>query len=396
MLAPLYLCALLAGTFVTMRSLPTMYAHVVLLICGLISFWYILLFYGIGQGTEILTPFRVIIVLSGLIVIAGLACIHLFYATSVVWIWARRALFPALGVLVLGLSFLDPTSATQNIHSLSTNATSTFWSFTWYLQFALLGVMLMSLALGQGRASASPVVNIWVFHLFLGTAMFALVFAFGFVRIPYRLGWGDSGNRIATIILPILLCASLSWCVVLSQRDPLARTRSSRKGLPLLFGVLCTATIVLALLPIVTRLLPSLNQATYARVIEADSFYPGYEFEQALDNSCKRDSTYTASFGGGPRTIVLELAHRPDISKVSLCFYPKQHFTDFALLFSQDGDVWTKFYDAQSIARQRPIVYGNIWVLDDLDIEDMQFFKLEYRASEGRDRMLLRGLSLLK
>ena len=43
-----------------------------------------------------------------------------------------------------------------------------------------------------------------------------------------------------------------------------------------------------------------------------------------------------------------------------------------------------------------PIVYGNIWVLDDLDIEDMQFFKLEYRASEGRDRMLLRGLSLLK
>ena len=394
--APVYLCAFLAGAFVTMRTLPARFSQAVLVIAGLISVWYILLFYGIGQGTEILTPFRVIIVLGGLAAISGLAWLHWFFTTSPLWTWGRFALFPALWAIVLVLCLLDPAAGMQNIRNLSINTTSSFWSYTWYLQFPLLGAMLIGLGLRKNRPELSPALNLWVFYLFFGTAMFVLVFAFGFVRIPYRLGWGDSGNRIATIILPVLLCASVAWCVWLSQKDPTKVKGSPQTGMLYLSCAMVIGAIFLAMLPIVSRYVPSANQATYARVIQADNLYPDFAFEQALDNSCGLDDTYTAARGSGPRTIVLELDRRPSISTISLCFYRKQHFTDFALLSSQNGETWDSLYDTQSPAGNMPTLNGNVWVLDGLKTGPIGFFKLEYRASQGQNRFLLRGLRLLK
>ena len=155
--------------------------------------WYLRMIQSGGTG-EILSPARVVVLL-----VAIAAPIVLISTTRLAILRQHTAALStgaATAVLILVAVIKPDGTAVSTAHLISNLSVSGLWGVVWWLVLPLAGVLAIA---------APPIRNEkpWLIVL-LGFAV--LIVVLGAVRdFPYRLGFGDSGNRMATHILGLAI-----------------------------------------------------------------------------------------------------------------------------------------------------------------------------------------------
>jgi hypothetical protein len=163
---------------------------------GFLSLWYLYLLWNIGDGSKILDPEKTLVLIGTLIIFGLLVGISESK-------WIKRFLLPNLPVIMLGslvvlLIFMVIQKPNHMMLSAWIMIKNLFesggWGITW-LVFVFLLVILLP----------GPRVP-WEGLFFFGISSFiAMLLALVYFRNPFRLGWGDSANRMLTHILPVIV-----------------------------------------------------------------------------------------------------------------------------------------------------------------------------------------------
>ena len=158
--------------------------------------WYSYLYYRMGEGTKILNPERTMIIIGSLFVLG------LFVLLSERE-WIKRLVLPhfpkimlgALLLILLVMFILKPKPMIDSVYfSIMNMLAYGWWGITW-LVFSI--VFVISLA-----GLRVPFEELFFYGI---SCFFSLLLALSYFRNPYRLGWGDSANRMFTHILPIVV-----------------------------------------------------------------------------------------------------------------------------------------------------------------------------------------------
>lgn len=158
--------------------------------------WYLYLLLEMGQGTKILDPGKTLLIIGTL---AAFGCLVLLSELK----WIKSLVLPHLPKVMLGtllvllvvMAILKPNHMILSVWIIINNTLEAGgWGITWLI-FGFLLVLSM----------AGPRLP-WEEIFFVGISSFvALLLALVYFRNPYRLGWGDSANRMLTHILPIII-----------------------------------------------------------------------------------------------------------------------------------------------------------------------------------------------
>ena len=158
--------------------------------------WYLYLLARMGEGTYILNRERTLVIIVSLIALALLVILSELKSI-------KRYLLPhlpkiMLGVLVLALLLMvihKPEHYRISVYALILNMLeSGEWGMTWLVYWFLFVV--------SQAGPRFPQEDLFLYGVIL---FFALLLAIVYFRVPYRVGWGDSANRIWTHILPITI-----------------------------------------------------------------------------------------------------------------------------------------------------------------------------------------------
>jgi hypothetical protein len=157
--------------------------------------WYFYLLRGVGDVDLTLDQARTLAIIGALV-----ACVFLVIFSEVNWI--KRWVLPLLpkimlGVLVLVVAYMVLQKPGHMYTSMKVTLKNVLitgrWGITWII-FTL--VFLFSL-IGSGFLEEG--------YFFIGISSFFLILlAISYFRVPYRVGWGDSANRMLTHILPVI------------------------------------------------------------------------------------------------------------------------------------------------------------------------------------------------
>lgn len=407
--ALLFLCA---TSLCLVRTEAALYAFVLLALAGLLFdapgryarlaitgtalvtiAWFLFLLGGIGLGSDILTPARIIALLgamAGLLVLGALTPAIRYVLTAY-----RTACiaFAALPVLITLLFIVHPASTTANVYAIVTNLTLPFWAVTGVCIIAFYLFALQSSLVALGRGDLGRMEQTVLFLTLSTTGMIILILVFGTIRIPYRLGWGDSANRLMVMVVPLALTAAFAAAVCLSSPS---RPTAAGLRLPVSVQTGLLAGIAILLFPYLAyALYPSKNVAWRAEVDAEGDYYPNYEVALALDSPCYRDRHYAAATKPGERVVTVRLNRNAPLERVILCFYERQHFEDFTIELSEDGNSWISLFDTSSASPDAALLDGDRWSLPINRPEAFGHLRLTYRRSEGQNRFLLRGLKVL-
>jgi hypothetical protein len=359
--------------------------------------WQLFLLRGIGLGSDILTPGRIIALLgamTGLLVLGAL--------TPAVRYLLSPRLTAAIGlaaipILITALFAIAPDATKANIYAIVTNLTSPFWAATGACVIALYLFSLQAALLALGQRAPGKAERTVLFLFLAATAVFVLILLFGTIRIPYRLGWGDSANRLMVMVVPLVLAAALAAAECVSPAGGWLEAGSARapSTLPVTLQAALIVGVAVLLFPHITHALyPSKNLAWQADFRASGDYYADYGVDLALDSPCYRGRHYAAARGPGEHVVDLRLERKAAVERIDLCFYEKQHFTDFAIELSEDGTAWTTVFEAKNAAEDGATLDGDRWSLPITQDNAFGFLRLTYRGSEGQNRFLLRGLKV--
>ena len=153
-----------------------------------------------SEAGSVLSPARILMTLAG----SFLFLVTLWVVTHprARLLVARFSLL-ALPVVALVTCLLKPDSAFESLTALTGNALATgnWGTLWWWLLPATVVVTLAPNPTGEQQA--------WIALL---AALLALLAFLGAVRqFPYRLGWGDSGNRMLVHVVPVFLLYTARW-----------------------------------------------------------------------------------------------------------------------------------------------------------------------------------------
>ena len=168
--------------------------------------WYIFIFSVIGAGSDILTPARIILVVLPLICFSLFTWMTLSDCVLIKKI-ERNLLTLLVQLLFCGLLILVITNFGHFLVSLISLAVNMLLTGMWGGGFWILLILLITTVIKcvQGEAKLD---HDFKLHLLLfGFVILLLIFSFS--RVPYRIGWGDSANRMLTHIYPFSIYLSL-------------------------------------------------------------------------------------------------------------------------------------------------------------------------------------------
>lgn len=381
--APLFAAlALVVGAGLAARgSLASAYLRLSTLLCAGVMFWYLVLMVVIGEGSDIMTPGRLAIL------VAVLAAAWATTAMLVRFELPRlRAHVPELMIVlcvaaVAAAAVWQPAHLLQSVNSILRNF---FETGRWGLGWAAIALAAPFAWHRTDRCRSL---------LAFAVGFIALVLLLGMARPPYRLGWGDSANRIFTHLWPLLVVSVTAGATSFRVSAPEATLRRQLcLAIPagLLAGLFCALLVV-----------STANVAPQAAVLQARDFCPPdrageYDFAIALRPPAGRSGTYAAACGSGPRDVVLELPEPGRLRHVYLHEYAKeQAWQDFGVSTSADGKTWTTQYDSRNPALQgaaRRLTPVQLRV--DLGGEQVKFVRIEFRSALGQNRLLLHRLAI--
>lgn len=175
--------ALFIGAVFSQQKANRLRAWLITILAIVIIGWYMRLLGMIGGGTDILTPTRIPVVTGPMVLLALFQWARLQYTS----VDKKAHLFPlvalvAASLVTLILAFLKPDHMIKSMQSLVRNY-SLFWGYGWYL---LVPLLILSLKMQGKRAMVLAILCYFI-------AMIGL----SYFRPPFRIGWGDSGNRIS-------------------------------------------------------------------------------------------------------------------------------------------------------------------------------------------------------
>jgi hypothetical protein len=226
-----------------------------------------------------------------------------------------------------------------------------------------------------------------------GVALFVLlVLALGALRVPYRVGWGDSANRMMTHILPLAALYVTLRCGAGLQAQAATGGRVRRLSLA------CSCAAVLAALGALYWLQPS-DYAKGAHVLEEPPFALGrpgdrHDFSVALRGVS--DDGYAAAAVPGPATVVLDLGRAVHAELLEMIEYNAAHaFTDYAWHVSLDRSHWHEVFDARTTGEASRRAAGDTAVRVRLPADRaFRYVRLTFRSALGQDRLLLRSVRI--
>lgn len=182
--------------------------------CGIFYsyLWYsLILFKSFDYSGVILSPKTTIIILISLFVL-NICLIFDLYLKKFSNLLNEKAIFILLLVIFFTPFLFFPINSFLSISSLAINAGGGIgkWSIFWYM-FLILFFITDSNLLKKNYPSKQ---NSRVIILNITLMIFVLIFIMSFFRVPYRLGYGDSGNRLMITVFPfavhyILICLSI-------------------------------------------------------------------------------------------------------------------------------------------------------------------------------------------
>jgi hypothetical protein len=163
---------------------------------SLVTLWYTYLLARMGAGTKILNPQKTLVIIAALVAYGALVLISKLE-------WVQRFLLPYLpqvmfGGLVLMLAVMIIIKPEHMKNSVMVTIKNLFESGGWGITWMLFGFLLV-ISFAGPRVPGEQL-------FFYGICSFLLLLmGIVFFRNPFRIGWGDSGNRMLTHILPIVV-----------------------------------------------------------------------------------------------------------------------------------------------------------------------------------------------
>ncbi len=373
------------------------YRHKVLCLlpyAGLVFLWYSKLYFMIGSGSDILDREKITKLLSPL---GAFTFVIVFSRAR--WIARLVGALPWVMLYVIAGKLLivaldRPDHMAASLSALVQNILkSGNWGVTWVVLFVLFTLAHHKVKLPHGKV------------FFIGIPSFLMfLFVLSSERIPYRVGWGDSANRILTHILPVLL-----FYVLLrlgqgqSQTEAHAAEPASRRVLFMEISVACLILFGIMLFPPPTK-----DMAKDAVVLSdglpvfcAPDAEGPHDFNVALRG--RADSHYVAAAEPGPATITLDLTDLITADTLEMVQYdPNESFTSYAWHTSVDKVNWTEVYDTNSRAFLKFTIPSNDatqypttrYTLSHK--EPFRYLRLTFRSAKGQNRLLLRKISVYK
>ena len=153
-----------------------------------------------SEAGSVLSPLRILMALTGILLF--LVTLWVVTHPRARLLVARFSLL-AFPVVALVACLLRPDSALESLTALVGNALATgnWGTLWWWLLPATVVVALAPNPTGEQQA--------WTALL---AALFALLIFLGALRqFPYRLGWGDSGNRMLVHVAPVFVLYTAKW-----------------------------------------------------------------------------------------------------------------------------------------------------------------------------------------
>jgi len=168
--------------------------YIVLPFLSVLLLWYLKLLLTIGEGSMILGPGRIVVVLVILVcAMTGVGLSRFHTVERFLPVLPALILGSLLGIL--GLMFIqEPVHMYTSLVSVWQNLFFYgWWGATWLIISVLFLFALLQPSFQYER----------LFSFGIPT-FFMLLLTLSFMRFPFHLGWGDSANRMMTHILPII------------------------------------------------------------------------------------------------------------------------------------------------------------------------------------------------
>lgn len=354
-----------------------------------VGLWYLGLANVIGRGSDILTPSRAALqvallvgVLLALTFVTQMRQFKKWLDQLPILFGIGSLLFAAGAIALKGPHFL------KNFEMVIKNLSSTGrWEAGWGAAFLFA---LWSLATPSSRLRNAV--------LGFAAGFFVLVLTLGLFRSPYRLGWGDSANRIFTHLLPLLLMGLVAH---LSGIRPADRTAQSdrRWSEGRVMGLTAIVSFFL-FVPLAMAYLSPKNVAPSARIM---SFPPAcmanpkasIEFSEVFisDNqNVQRVVCIEAQ-----NEIVVKLAESTRLQWISLeAPSPDERWSDFGIYVSADNINWKPVFDTRIAALQ-----SNLKRISPVRIQIQSrtkqptlYMRLVHRAPGARHDLALRRIEI--
>ncbi len=346
--------------------------------------WQMRLVLLIGTRADILTPQRVA---AQTLLLAGTGVLAILTA----WPFGRRlatASIPlalvALAFIAAGLSVARPEHMGRCATVILANLTSEGgWSAWWYLAAGLILLVWTAPPVPHQQVLTVP---LWAVPLG--------AWAMGAMRVPYRLGFGDSANRMMTHIAPLaLLYVLLRGCGAARVARSDADARRLRRRLSLLAA---GAAVGLAVSVAKYR-----SSAFNIALIEAPAAYnssgelSGSPFQEVLQPP-SRSRGVRAAFRG-PAVLTVDLGR---IRRAGALLLEELDaataFLDYAWDVSADRQNWTTVFDTRdpqacNAYRVNPLS----WVHDLRQVSPFRFARLRFRSNVSGQPLALRHIAVL-
>lgn len=379
---PLFCAIFLACLYPIGPTYSTGYRKFLWLLTATICAWYGYLALKMGSGTDILTPGRVLIIISPLIAwtCAVEVTARLRYPVFEWCLNHAPHLILALAIVALGIGFVveaDHLNAT--INNMATNAFihgrwGLFWQVTWLLAIVFLVV---------SGTKESRILLIACIVFVLGVIMLSLG------REPYRVGWGDSANRMTTHI------AGIMWLGIVHSIAAFFGGRSSA-ALPLRGIIVATGLVILCTNPWFGFLRAPANQFQNAEVITQPTWKKNNRL--ALVTQFEPTKQYAAANEPGRAQIKFKLKERVSKGVIEVVDYHR----DLAMTsFQWSARATEGFYSIVASVDKDADLYRNVFYLSEdhycvyFDLpKATKYIRFDFDRGKDQNRLLLKHLAL--
>lgn len=343
--------------------------------------WYLFIIFSIGSGSDILSPGKVLLLLAPLI-----AYSFLLYTTDVSQFSSLTTILEHMPIMMtLGSVFLlcvavmyEPVHMTESLSSVLANLSRHGrWGALWYAVVFLLSVSLFYKPFKGERY--------WVGIL---VTYLCLIFMLALARIPYRVGWGDSANRMMTHFLPLLFCYfSMKFTgQLVIQKSKVAKCIK-------IFLMIMSTLFLLSLL-LYQYALTRPNMLKKAVILEAPNWIPGYEISVTYESPA--EGKYAAPYKRGSTSVIFKLEEPVNSGVIEVLEYSEAlKMLDFQWSISSNGEIWTAFYIEGENNFRKEREFNEIHYCLGFQKEvPIRYLKLDFVRGRGQDRLLLKHLSL--
>jgi len=169
------------------------FKKILLVYLGLIICWQVFLMVSIGEGSDIMTPSRLILLLT-------LLCLSVIYITLGTQSYFKKyyQLTPHLIIITSFIALI--LCAYFDLDKTYMDLKVFYKNFIRFGRWGNSWVILLLLSCSIIKFTPKKIFKIYLAFL-IGFVSILVLFSFG--RSPYRLGWGDSSNRIFMHIFPL-------------------------------------------------------------------------------------------------------------------------------------------------------------------------------------------------